>query len=113
MQKSQAAQLLGMKESEIVDVRKEDGDDVITCFDRTQVVVLIEPDGAGVTGLAFYQRPDGRDVNDPEAPALVWPVFTPRPADVEDDDEPEEKPARGRGAAKKDDDAAKDDGAGA
>jgi hypothetical protein len=80
-----AARLLGMKPAEVVAVETINGDLVITTHDQFRTVVVADdhPDGAGRSGIMAYRLPDGF----PDGAEFPGPVFTPRKADVTDDDQ--------------------------
>jgi len=85
----QAAARIGMEPNEIRSVTDHECGTIIETVDGTKLIDLGDTD-AGRPDLAFFGRPDGRDVDDPDAPAYALPVFRPpaaaHPADNKDDE---------------------------
>ena len=104
MKIEQAAEVLGAKSSEVVEVVDTDDGVVITMVSGTQHIVVPEdrPDYEGKTGLMLFRKPN------PDA-VYAAPVFAADPdveapvVDDEDDDEPAAQPAKrpAKKAAKK------------
>lgn len=77
----------GMRREEIRYVEVTDQGVVVVTHDGVEMIgaPVGTPDGAGHHGWLLVRRPDGRPADDPEAPALAVPVFTPRSVTVAED----------------------------
>lgn len=80
---AEAAALIRTQIDEIESVEDHDHGVVITTRDGVRIIDIEVPDFEGKTGLAFFVRPDGRALDDPQAPPYAFPVFRPYPAEVE------------------------------
>lgn len=78
-----ASNALGMPLGEVVAVEETSAGIVVTTADSARMVLAGEP----LAVVALYGRPDGRPVDDPDAPPYAFPVIEP-----DREDEPDLEP---------------------
>jgi hypothetical protein len=71
----EAAKRIRMEPSEVAEVLDHEYGPVIVTTDGVKMIDLQRPDANGLTGLVFFERPDGKALDDPTAPPYVFPVF--------------------------------------